>query len=670
MRMKGLLFLFFFFAASISSQDTTPKEKNPSEINKAQTQNLDEKSMIVVTGSRREERLKDSATMTEVISKKRIEQTGARNLGEVLQGQLGVDVVPFFGGSRVRMLGMDSQYVLFLVDSERIAGRLDNAVDLSRFKTQNIERIEIVKGSSSALYGSDAMGGVINMITRETEKDQEYNLRTTYGGGRKNQLGTQGDLHSTASVGFKKEMVSANFTSGFNSSPGYKLDPSSEATTGNKFKDVNVGSNFTINPSGKLQAKGRIIYNNREQSGIDVTQTKAIFDRDNRTNDLLSVGILQYDFGKRNRVSFRGNLSRWDNKFENQQRSSATAPTKELTSNLTSQGTIQLDYELHKDHFVSVGVESFADELESDRVNGRFKYRTRRSMFLQDEWTFFGLKSLRFIPGVRYDEDSIFGNKSTPKFAMRYDIHKNLIFRASYGRGFRPPSFQDLFLRFENPGVGYVVEGNANLRPEKSITLNSDLEYTPYKWVTFSFSLFKNDLYDLLQYKLLNSNRGELTSFQLTNIARAYTRGGEGAASFRFYKKYQLEIGYNHTDTRDLTNDRPLDGRPLHTGILNFTYTSPYGLELFIRGKRVDKRPYYRDTNQFTNTGILSTDNPERQAGLDYAKPYTLLNIRIEQTMSENFSVFAGAENLLDAYEERFNPTRPKFFYTGFNAKF
>lgn len=668
--MRGLLYLFFFFATSILSQDTTPKEKNPSEINKSQSQNLDEKSMIVVTGSRREERLKDSATMTEVISKRRIEQTGARNLGEVLQGQLGVDVVPFFGGSRVRMLGMDSQYVLFLVDSERIAGRLDNAVDLSRFKTQNIERIEIVKGSSSALYGSDAMGGVINMITRETEKDQEYNLRTTYGGGRKNQLGTQGDLHSTASVGFKKEMVSANFTSGFNSSPGYKLDPSSEATTGNKFKDVNVGSNFTINPSGKLQAKGRIIYNNREQSGIDVTQTKAIFDRDNRTNDLLSVGILQYDFGKRNRVSFRGNLSRWDNKFENQQRSSATAPTKELTSNLSSQGTIQLDYEVHKDHLVSVGVESFADELESDRVNGRFKYRTRRSMFLQDEWTFFGLKTLRFIPGVRYDEDSIFGNKSTPKFAMRYDIHKNLIFRASYGRGFRPPSFQDLFLRFENPGVGYVVEGNVNLRPEKSITLNSDLEYTPYKWVTFSLSLFRNDLYDLLQYKLLNSNRGELTSFQLTNIARAYTRGGEGAASFRFYKKYQLEIGYNHTDTRDLTNDRPLDGRPLHTGILNFTYTSPFGLELFIRGKRVDKRPYYRDTNQFTNTGILSTDNPERQAGLDYAKPYTLLNIRIEQTMSENFSIFAGAENLLDAYEERFNPTRPKFFYTGFNAKF
>ena len=304
-----------FFTNSLFSQNTNEKDQGTLETNKPSPPAVEEKPIIVVTGSRREQRLKDSTSMTEVISKKRIEQTGARNLGEVLQGQLGVDVVPFFGGSRVRMLGMDSQYVLFLVDSERIAGRLDNAVDLTRFKTQNIERIEIVKGSSSALYGADAMGGVINMITRETEKDQEYNLRTTYGNGRKNQLGTQGDLHSTANVGFKKEFVSANFTSGFNTSPGYKLDPSTEATTGNKFKDVNVGSNFTVNPNGKLQAKGRIIYNNRDQSGIDITQTKAIFDRENKTNDLLSVGILQYDFGNKNRISFRGNVSRWDNKY-------------------------------------------------------------------------------------------------------------------------------------------------------------------------------------------------------------------------------------------------------------------------------------------------------------------------------------------------------------------
>ncbi|MDX1957546.1 MAG: TonB-dependent receptor [Leptospiraceae bacterium] len=668
-----LAILFTLFSVTKIFSQVPPnliKPKTPEITNEPKKEANSVPDTIVITGSRRETRLSDSTIATEVIGKKRIEQTGARNVGEVLENQLGLDVVPFFGGTRVRMLGLDSQYVLFLLDSERIAGRIDNSVDLSRFKTQNIERIEIVKGASSALYGADAMGGVINIITREPSKDHEYEFRTTYGSGRKNQFGTAGDLHSTANVGFKKEMINLNLSTGFNKSPGYRFDPSSEASIGNAFKDINTAANFTINPNGKLRAKGRTIYNNREQNGVDVTETRAVFDRENLTNDFLGVGILEYDFGKKNRISFRGNYSKFENKFTNTQRLSNEPPRKELTANSTSQGTVQLDYELNQNHYITVGAESYADELESDRISSRFTYRTRRALFLQDEWKFLGLNQFRIIPGVRYDDDSIFGNKTTPKLAFRYDILKNLIWRASYGRGFRPPSFQDLFLRFENPSVGYVVEGNPNLRPEKSITVNTDLEYTPKSWATISLSFFRNDLEDLLQYRLLTGNRGELSRFQLINISRAYTRGGEFALAFRFWKYYQMEFGYNHTDTKDMTNDRPLDGRALHQGIFNFTYTSPFGLEIFLRGRRVDRRPYYRDTNQFTNTGILSSDNPERDARLIYGKPYTFINLRVEQKIGENFSVFAGVENILDVYEERFNPIRPKFYYTGLTAKF
>lgn len=188
-----VLFLFLFYV-SIQAQDENTKIENkvtqkesPNTIttkenpitddskkdsgNGQNGQIVPEESQIVVTGSRGERRLKDSTVATEVISRKKIEASGARNAAEVLETQLGIDVVPFFGGSRVRMLGLDSQYVLILIDGERISGRLNNAVDLSRFKVQNIERIEIVKGASSALYGADAIGGVINLITREADKN-------------------------------------------------------------------------------------------------------------------------------------------------------------------------------------------------------------------------------------------------------------------------------------------------------------------------------------------------------------------------------------------------------------------------------------------------------------------------------------------------------------------
>lgn len=202
-QFKSIQILFpILFCISVQAQDESTKvrnkvveEESPNKITtkndsvaaeslrKENGQNIPEESQIVVTGSRGERRLKDSTVATEVISRKKIEASGARNAAEVLETQLGIDVVPFFGGSRVRMLGLDSQYVLILIDGERIAGRLNNAVDLSRFKVQNLERIEIVKGASSALYGADAIGGVINLITREADKKLSYEMRTTYGNG-------------------------------------------------------------------------------------------------------------------------------------------------------------------------------------------------------------------------------------------------------------------------------------------------------------------------------------------------------------------------------------------------------------------------------------------------------------------------------------------------------
>ncbi|EMY24562.1 TonB-dependent receptor plug domain protein [Leptospira interrogans serovar Australis str. 200703203] len=173
----------------------------------------------MVTGSRGERRLKDSTVATEVISRKKIEASGARNAAEVLETQLGIDVVPFFGGSRVRMLGLDSQYVLILIDGERISGRLNNAVDLSRFKVQNIERIEIVKGASSALYGADAIGGVINLITREADKKLSYEMRTTYGNGSRKNFNTEGEFNTTANMGFRNEYVSGAVSAGYNKTP-------------------------------------------------------------------------------------------------------------------------------------------------------------------------------------------------------------------------------------------------------------------------------------------------------------------------------------------------------------------------------------------------------------------------------------------------------------------
>lgn len=156
-------------------------------------------------------------------------------------------------------------------------------------------------------------------------------------------------------MGFKNEYMSGAVSAGYNKNPGYRLVPNSQATTGNAYQDLNTDINLTFNPDGKFKGKTRILYQHRDQNGVDVTQSKVVFDRNNKIYDFLATGSLEYEFGKRNLISFRGNISKWENKYYNNQRDSYELDVKQLNSELTSQGTVQLDMEASERHFITVG---------------------------------------------------------------------------------------------------------------------------------------------------------------------------------------------------------------------------------------------------------------------------------------------------------------------------
>ena len=123
--------------------------------------------VMVVTGSRTARALSESIVTTDVVTQEQILDSGASDASEVLETVPGVVVTRSFRGAGVQMQGLDSQYVLILINGKRMIGRKDGVMDLSRIPAERIERIEIVKGAASALYGSDAIGGVINIITRQ-----------------------------------------------------------------------------------------------------------------------------------------------------------------------------------------------------------------------------------------------------------------------------------------------------------------------------------------------------------------------------------------------------------------------------------------------------------------------------------------------------------------------
>ena len=141
---------------------------------------------------------------------------------------------------------------------------------------------------------------------------------------------------------------------------------------------------------------------------------------------------------------------------------------------------------------------------------------------------------------------------------------------------------------------------------------------------------------------------------------------------YRFWKYFQVELGANQTDTRDLTNDRPLEGRPLWQGTANFITKLPGGFEIFIRSKRVDRRPFYSTTSSFAGSSTALIDNALGSSNrVVYGRAFTFLSFRIEKKFWDgDAGIFLGADNVLDAHELVYNPIKPRFYYLGCFGRF
>ncbi|HFE47640.1 MAG TPA: TonB-dependent receptor, partial [Nannocystis exedens] len=147
-----------------------------------------EQRTIVVTASRTEESLSDTSVVTEVVTREQIEASGAENAAEILEEQPGIQITPGArggaGGLGIRLLGLDPQHTLILIDGLRATGRLNGVIDLTRFSSEGLRQVEVVKGPASVLYGSDAMGGVVNLITRDIDRPLVAEAHAVYGSRR------------------------------------------------------------------------------------------------------------------------------------------------------------------------------------------------------------------------------------------------------------------------------------------------------------------------------------------------------------------------------------------------------------------------------------------------------------------------------------------------------
>ncbi len=621
----------------------------------AEDEDLDRRRQTVITASRIERRLEDAVVPTEVITRAQIEALGVRDATQLLQQHPGVELVYSQRGIGVRLQGMDPEYVLILVDGQRVAGRAGAFVDISRFSLREIERVEIVKGPAAALYGADAIGGVINFITRRPQRPFEGAIRGTFG------TLLEGDVRGNA--GSKIGQFELRAGGGYRTRNSYDWDPSDFATSLPGVRRYDGDFEAAWVPRDDVRLFARTSYVRTDLNGVDLNGTGAIFDRFQRTEqfDTWVGGAGKLGESKSTTLTIRGHFGLFRDQFLLDQRNAKALDS--YTSSLTRlyEGYAQIDHRVGR-HTLTAGVEALTEQLTGTRINPVRVTRGRAGLFVQDSWVLLdhGPK-LAIEPGFRFDFDTQFGGAPSPRLAVKFDPSSKLTVRASFGLGFRPPSFSELYLQFANTGVGYIVKGNMSLQPERSGSLNLSADYRlPIDGSSVSASAWHTSITNLINITANGvPNPDNPVVFSYENVTNAYTQGVELSTRLKLSKGAYLDIGYMGTDARDVTRNRALEGRAAHR--LNIQATAKYrptGLEAVIRGTLHSARPFYVGAGLGFGAGnILGATENERVV---WAPAYFDLEAQVTYTIRSWVKVFVNGYNLLNAGDHNFTPRPPR----------
>ena len=605
-----------------------------------------ERRTVVVTGTRTAHDQDDAPIATDVYDRQTIEDTGAENALEVLEETPGVQIDRGVGGAGVMLQGLDPKYTLILVDGQRVTGRKDGTIDLSRFPADDIERIEIVRGPGSVLYGADALAGTINIITRRASKRWEAEGHAAYG--------SFNTLDLTSRVGHRGERYQGALSVGMHNTDGWDADPSNLSTTGPSSQQFEASTSQRFISRGMFALDGWAQYLRRTTHGVDALDTGAVFDRYNRS-ETITANVTPSATWADGSFRFTVSYSLFRDQYFNDQRNSDALDDSQDTFDHVAQGTAVLSQQVET-HVLTAGLDGQFEFLSADRIDPGNVDRQRYALFAQDEWT--PVAAMTILPGVRLDYDSLFGLYPTPRIAMMLRPGQRWRFRASYGRGYRAPTFREMYLQFTNAGVGYQVRGSPGLQPETSWSTHVSAQFLPWRWASVSVAAFDHRLQDTIVIDTLDDSDDSLTLFGYANIGNAESRGIESTASVQ-WGPLTLDGSYTFTHTRDLDTGRPLPGRAGHRGTAGLRFhRAAWGTTLRLRTAISGRRTFFVDAN---DDDVLE---PMRSA------PFATLDARIAQTFTRYVEAYVGVDNILDAGNATDNPLVPRSYYGGVTIRY
>ncbi len=622
---------------------------------------------VVVTGTGTQHLLKDAPVQTEVISGRQLQQYAGKSIEDILSG-----LTASFAfnendmGSHLQMNGLGNSYVLILIDGRRLHGDNGGENDLSLIDPHNIEKIEIVKGASSALYGSDAIAGVINIITKK-HREQGVMVENT------SRFGSYGDIrqHNGIALNFGKFSSYTNFqlqhSDGWQNTSEEALSQTEYHITDSRNKTVNRHTNWQIaehltyqlTPKIELYADGSIYWKRiyrpcGKHPGVDVKTYDMQYN-----NASVSVGgkwklnetdviTLDADW-KRHAYKYvytdttltdgyvNGRFTNYYPYFPGD----VDLQSDQRLTHITLKGVFRLPYQQQ----LSAGFDYRYDWLEAPmRVNGGKATDNTQALYVQDEWAL--LNPLYLTAGLRLTRNEGFGTRLTPKLSAMLKVN-DLRLRATWSQGYKTPTPKELHYQYVRNMNGVLLYlGNSDLKAQTSNYFGLSAEYSIGN-LTMTLSGYYNKVDNMIALVTIPASEapGDLIVQydprrvrQYQNMEDAKTYGVDFTARYQT-KHFTVGGSYSYLDSKahqydtedEVMKEVTIDGMAHHKAnwyaTWNHDFTKCYHLGIGIYGRMSSKRYYQVDGD---------------------GKGYQIWRLSTTHQFGKNYRLEAGVDNIFN----------------------
>lgn len=609
---------------------------------------------VVVTGQYKPQSVKNSVYQVKVISKERIQKQAATKLQDVLNNELNIRFSqdPALGGSNISMMGLSGQNVKILIDGMPMVGRqgTSNEININQIDINSIERIEIIEGPMSVIYGADALAGVINIITKKTSAAKLSVTARVHEETVGKEYGVQQGIHNQyLSLGWRHKKWEVGGSFGYNYFGGWKGDSTNRELAWH-WKDQLIANGYIGYTTSRFNIRYRI-------DGLD----EIITNPGNFTEKQLEAGDsvahdqeylsrrvmqqLQASYFVNSNLSFQAQAAYTD--FRRQTFSTVLSQNTGKLSLDPKTGSQTVDnftgftfrgtalYRISSLVALQPGVDINIESGEGERLKTGRNEISDYAFFVTSEITPSENVSLR--PGLRFIKNSVYNAPPViPSINAKFVLSKNLDLRVSYARGFRSPSLRELYFNFFD--ANHQLLGNPDLKAETSHSVTGSLTWKKVnpKQVAYTtiLGVFYNDVDNMIDYA---STPGNPTLFMLTNVSNSKTAGANFSTIAK-YKQWNISAGASYTGFYNTYSE---DDKSLPTlqwsaeanAGIGYTF-SKIGLDANLFYKFTGKRPQY-----------VLKDQAIVQSELE---GFHMADFTLNKKLFRYFTINAGIRNLFD----------------------